>query len=584
MYRVTDKCMLCRYPYACIYNCPANAIFNNGNHAEIDQTKCVQCGKCYQLCNLCAIENTELAVKPAEQHEPLTKDCDILILGGGASGLIAALRAYELCGAKVIVVEKAKKPGGCGIYASSLRLFGTQWEKEHGIPDHMDDLIRAAFHTTRGLLNIQLIANNFKALPRFFDWFCEWGDPEEGFIFTDEPGPNGTYIQPKVRDNGGHYLMTKIIEKIRTTPIELLTETQARKFIMKDGRVQGVVASDPGGEITITAKCTLVAMGNIGNNQKLLDKYVPEYARAYKRPTMHLLPSCTGDFVEMAEQAGIPIDEKSIVPAYLGPMNSLYNMQTMMQPARSDVLNVNLNGKRWKSECYRGEACNALMLQQPQSVSWVVMDTPIACATPVPPTPVLYDSTFGRNISNGIPKENGEPSSPANMINLGPAGGLPVQPGATSEGIIADIEKVVSIPGKYAVKGNTLEELAEEMGVPVDEFVTTVQRYNDLCRKGHDDDFFKPAQYLLPIEQGPFYAFHCHMGTDGVFGGFYVNENQNVIGKDGPIDGLYAAGDNTGGRYINQGGEKKQIINDFAYAVSSGMIAGENMVSYLANH
>ena len=142
----------------------------------------------------------------------------------------------------------------------------------------------------------------------------------------------------------------------------------------------------------------------------------------------------------------------------------------------------------------------------------------------------------------------------------------------------------MAIPGKYAVKGDTLEELAEQMDVPVEAFLSTVQRYNELCRQGHDDDFFKPAEYLIPIEKGPFYAFHCHMGTDGVFGGFFIDENQNVVGENGPIDGLYAAGDNTGGRYINQGGEKKQIINDFAYAVSSGMLAGENMASYIANH
>lgn len=53
-----------------------------------------------------------------------------------------------------------------------------------------------------------------------------------------------------------------------------------------------------------------------------------------------------------------------------------------------------------------------------------------------------------------------------------------------------------------------------------------------------------------------------------------------VIGTDGPIPGLYAAGDNTGGRYVNQGGEKKQIINDFSWAVGSGMLAGENMATY----
>ena len=580
MYQVTDKCLLCRYPYACIYNCPAEAIFNNGNHAEIDQDKCIHCGKCVGICNLCAIIDTDAPEEVVVPHDLVEQDCDILILGGGAAGLIAALRASEQCTGKILVLEKAKKPGGCGIYSSALRMFDTQWEKDHGNPEQMDDYIRSAFNTTRGLLNPQLIANGFRAIPRFFDWFCQWGDAEKGFKYDDEHPLQGMRVTSILPDNAGHDIMGKVIQQLRQKGVEILTETAATEFIMEKGRVAGVRASDPGGNLTIHCKTCLVAMGNIGNNQQILDRYVPEYGAAYKRPTMHLLPTCTGDFIPMAEKAGIPIDEASIVPAYLGPMNTMFNMQTMMQPARPDVLNVNMEGKRWKSESFRGEACNWLLLKQPQAVTWAILDTPLACNPPKSAPPVLFDNSFGRMISNGVPDQNGTPKSAANVMNLGPAGGLPAQPGATSEGIIAGIEAAIAVKGKYVVKGDTIEELAANMGVPYENLKATIDRYNELCKKGHDDDFFKQSDLMIPIETGPFYAFHCHMGTDGVFGGFYIDENMRVIGTDGPIPGLYAAGDNTGGRYVNQGGEKKKIINDFSWAVGSGMLAGENMATY----
>ena len=580
-YMITDQCLICRYPYACIYNCPVSAISNNGLHAEIDQSKCIQCGKCVSCCNLCAIVDTEKPAPAPIPHEKKAITCDILILGGGASGLIAALKASELTDKKILVLEKAKKPGGCGIYASALRMFNTKWELDAGIPDQMDDYIRSAYTTTRGLLDIQLIANAFHAIPTFFDWFCQWGEAEKGFYLNTENPLNGMRVQSILPDNGGNYILKKVIDQCGKRGIEILTECAATSFLQdKKGRIVGVTAQDSGGEITISSKAVLIATGNLGNCKELLEKCVPEYAQAYKRPSLHLLPTCTGDGVLMAEQAGIPINYDSIVPAYLGPMGTVATMQLMIQPGRSDALQINLEGKRWKNESFRAEACNWLLLQQPQAVSYTVMDQKILCSVPVTAPPVTYDHTFGRMISNGVPTENGMPQSDADVINLGPAGS-PVPPSAFELDVQGEIDKALSMQGGFVFKGDTLQELAEKMGVDAEVFIETVERYNALCEKGHDDDFFKDPSLLLPIQEGPFYAFHTHMATDGVFGGLTVNPQMQVVGADGPVPGLYAAGDNTASRYVNHGGEKKQIINDFAWAVGSGYLAGIQMADYV---
>jgi len=50
-----------------------------------------------------------------------------------------------------------------------------------------------------------------------------------------------------------------------------------------------------------------------------------------------------------------------------------------------------------------------------------------------------------------------------------------------------------------------------------------------------------------------------------------------VIGKNAPINNFYAAGDTTGGRFINRGGERIEIINDMSWAVASGFLAGQNI-------
>ena len=56
-------------------------------------------------------------------------DCDVLIIGGRGSGLVAAVRAAEL-GKKVILLEKTKVLGGGMIFARTMRTFRSKWQKE----------------------------------------------------------------------------------------------------------------------------------------------------------------------------------------------------------------------------------------------------------------------------------------------------------------------------------------------------------------------------------------------------------------------------------------------------------------------
>jgi NADPH-dependent 2,4-dienoyl-CoA reductase/sulfur reductase-like enzyme len=71
------------------------------------------------------------------------KNCDLVVLGGGGSGLIAAVRAAELTGKKVIVLEKAAFTGGGALGASTVRTFGSKWQKKRDLPDTTADYARA---------------------------------------------------------------------------------------------------------------------------------------------------------------------------------------------------------------------------------------------------------------------------------------------------------------------------------------------------------------------------------------------------------------------------------------------------------
>ena len=94
------------------------------------------------------------------------------------------------------------------------------------------------------------------------------------------------------------------------------------------------------------------------------------------------------------------------------------------------------------------------------------------------------------------------------------------------------------------VKGATVEEVVEKLGLPA-EAVETVKRYNELAKKGADDDFHKDPKHLHAIEEGPFYGAESQdeftMLT--VMGGLNTNVHMQVCdAEDKPLPGLYNVG------------------------------------------
>ena len=101
------------------------------------------------------------------------------------------------------------------------------------------------------------------------------------------------------------------------------------------------------------------------------------------------------------------------------------------------------------------------------------------------------------------------------------------------------------------VKADTIPELAEKLGLPVENFVRTVERYNELYDKQVDEDFGKEAFRLSALRTAPFEGIRMSGGyfictLDGI----RIDTNMNAVDKDGnAIEGLYVAGDCSGGYF-----------------------------------
>ncbi len=95
-------------------------------------------------------------------------------------------------------------------------------------------------------------------------------------------------------------------------------------------------------------------------------------------------------------------------------------------------------------------------------------------------------------------------------------------------------------------RADTLEELAEQMGVPADAFVVEMERYNGFCKSGNDEDFGRYFfDELSPVEVAPFYASPATWAAHITIGGLDAPDDdfrvRTEVGE--VIEGLYACGE-----------------------------------------
>ena len=511
-------------------------------------------------------EQQPAAVPP---HPPVSYDCDIVVLGGGGAGLVAAARISETTDKKVVLVEKRRNFGGGAMGAADWRVYGSRWQKDHGIPDNTMTALRQVMDETYWELNPKLAYNTFKATGAFFDFLCDTGENveelyKEGTYIFD--GPDGPKIPAfKQERKGGAYVMKRMIALCEKNGVTMLSNTAVETVTHENG-IYTVTASDPGGTNTITAKACILATGSWIRNAEMVKKYVPKIADMPMGNGGHTHPSYTGDAIAIAESLGAYIDYDSFEIRLMGPLGMCPSQTLMSMTAEPCCLWINKNGKRWINECTqkrRGifETGNRLA-EQPGFQSFYIFDQGMldTCVKAFQagktyewcfPAPPSYPEDIEADLEKAF--------SPR-------GGGMPPMPGM----------------GKSVVRADTIEALAQELGIHPENLKATIANYNAMCQAGVDSEYFKDPDEMLPFTKGPYYAVSGGLGTDGAFGGVLVNENIQATAKDGGlIEGLYVPGDFSSGRYLNIRNNKVQIINDLSWAFASGWLAAGSAIDFL---
>ena len=99
----------------------------------------------------------------------------------------------------------------------------------------------------------------------------------------------------------------------------------------------------------------------------------------------------------------------------------------------------------------------------------------------------------------------------------------------------------------FIQQADTVEELAEKLGIPADTLAATVERNNANAAAGEDPDFGKEAFRLSPVDTAPFFGVRNAGRLLCTMDGIKIDETMHALNADGdPIEGLYVCGNDSG--------------------------------------
>ncbi len=470
-----------------------------------------------------ALKDVEIPEKTGEER---TIDTDVVVIGSGGAGLMAAIQASSQ-GADVVVLEKLARLGGSTLTSSAMLVVGgSKVQEEAGIEDSPEALKEYLKERSEGIADEEW--NNYYAdhINEVLDMYLDLGVsylPELVLI-------QGTTTTPRAHmpAGSGRELIPVLVEEAKKNGVEILTETPAVSLIQdENGAVVGVNAEDHGAAVTVNAKAVVIATGGYGWNADMRAEYAPDAADVWPVTS----PGSTGDGIVMATDIGAGTVFKG---GFIGwkVVTPVYDQSTAIGAPIYGAANliVNEKGSRFGDE----------------SLDY----------------PFVYDEmqTDGSDLFYFI-FDSGDKETKDLVNNVSDT--------------LNTLEQAVEVGVAY--KADTLEELADTVGL--DNLTETVANYNAAIEAGVDEEFGRDTATMLPIKNGPFYAMQCRKAILGTFGGLNTNITGEVVTADEEvIPGLYAAGEVANGEFF----PKKYPSSGLALgeAVLFGREAGASAAAY----
>ncbi|MCD7757190.1 MAG: FAD-binding protein, partial [Clostridiales bacterium] len=483
------------------------------------------------------------AITPSE-----TVDVDVVVVGAGAAGVVAAGVAAEE-GVSVALLQKEASvvsQGNCAsaiIKSKSTEAGIAKWiHHTNALNDWRADtkLLRAYAENSEEALmwylnragltseteygdgtkvddntNCAELLNDGNGLYAYMstsqDLTGVWSDRLDSYDYGDDHCYfMAPWIGPKPSNVGN--VLQNVLDNVAAANANLTVyySTPAVQLVMDGDKVTGVIGKDSSGKYIQfnAAKGVILAAGDYMNNDAMVSRWCPD-TLDFDKKQYHK----TGDGHILALSAGGKMEP-------LGHTKMMHDFDSGLM-YEEPFLYVNMDGERFTNE-YTGFVYMGNLLKFQRRYSGDNMTV-----TNENGSKGWYCTIYDSDYENWPEDEFVSSMVPAAAMQK-------YIPGAVEnpEGVF-----------DYLIDSHccdTLEELAEALDIPYDTLKETVDRYNELCESGSDVDFGKPAKYMHPIKTAPFWGVRKHIRVSALCSGVMINENGQALNADGEvIEGLY---------------------------------------------
>lgn len=465
-----------------------------------------------------------LKAAPLAIENPGDIETDIVVVGAGTAGMMAAMQAKDL-GADVILLEKNSITGGSArVSAGGFIAYGApeygdltfkaeelhRWYSIKAGPVYNDDVFYTilnngkdmlAYMQKNGYLNSTLTSSQAKMAPVF------------NAIIHENFGTEIVKVQTEAVENKGVDL------RYNSTVTELIQEA--------DGSISGVVVDCGAGTYTIKAKKVILATGGFTYNNEMM----AQYSNGWENEFRITASGATGDGHRMGVAAGGQLVGDGVLQMF----NTNYNPSLEGNQPGNAPLFVDTNGEQMCAldEHYTMIADKIHALED--RTAWAIYSS---------------DNMY---ITFRYEEEGG-------MFDL------------------ADMEALAA--NGTLVKADTIEELAEKIGADPATLKRNVDEHNWYYDYQINDDWGTAAAALQPIKTGPFYAGRQIASVMGTITGLVIDTDMQVLNADGAaIPNLYAIGELIFGNIFNDNYPASGTA--IGICLNTGMLAAQHAVSTL---